>query len=114
MYVQYHCPTNHFVEHLRQQRGAGVFRGVQIQRGSGFGGQLAGMFKSTVLPILKNAGKSLLKTGAATAVRHLSRLISGDNTINMPVQPVQTRRRSPAVKRRRQRVSVKRKRDIFD
>ena len=68
--VIYHPNTDDFVAHYNPQKGGGgypIFRGVPYQRGSGIFGAIlrsvVPLAKRTFVPILKKAGKSLLRSG---------------------------------------------------
>lgn len=56
--------------------GLSVFKGSGHQRGGGLGNFLAGLGR-TILPLLKQTGKSILKEGVRTGVGTLHDVVSG-------------------------------------
>ena len=61
--------------HFADQTGGG---GINVFRGHGIGNILGGLFRSAI-PVLKSAGKSILKTGAQTGLNVLNDVLSGES-----------------------------------
>ncbi len=102
-------------------RGMAVFRGMPIQRGRGLGGVLSGLFRKTMVPLAKAAGKSLLKKGAAKAVNVLNDIAQGQPIKTALFGQQQRKKRVTGAVRKQQklqskkkRVTTKKRRDIFD
>lgn len=131
--VQYHCPPARFSEHFKhkQKGGLNVYRGRPWQRGTGVGGFFGRALFRATLPLLKIAGKSLLRQGARMASGFLKNVADGKslgNILGTTVQrgPPQKRKQSlttaqPNKKRRVVSTKVVRRvrrvrstRDIFD
>ena len=66
--------------YYRQATGAGlpVFRGVSVQRGHGIGNLLNAAFRA-VTPVIKSAGKSILKQGVSTGANILNDVLGGES-----------------------------------
>ena len=66
------------VHYKRSQRGGfPVFAGSAFQRGRGFGSVMSKMFKNFIVPMAKDAGKALLKTGMRKATNVMNEVASG-------------------------------------
>lgn len=74
---------NMYDEYYMGQAGYGggsglpYYKGPPYMRGHGLGGLLSGVLRSTIVPMLKNTGKTLLREGIKTGTEILSDAIGG-------------------------------------
>lgn len=116
-----------------QHGGYPVFIGRSHQRGAGFGSTMSSIFRNFVVPVAKDVGKSLLKTGLRKASNVMRDVADGRNVIQSAKEQIGLAQRSsrpsssrqqprgkkrkapskqkPISKRRRQ---TRHQKDIFD
>lgn len=83
-----------------QHGGYPVFIGRSHQKGAGFGSVMSSLFRNVVVPVAKDVGKSLLKTGLRKAGNVMHDVADGRNMMESAKEQIglARRRRQPAAK----------------